>query len=170
MRHHHNPLPLMTLAVLAAGLVLAGCSGFSLPSLGTSSEPPPPPGPAMMPSRYTPEEIVGRWGFTSYQKDADRARTVAAARGQCRTPYVIARGPGGGVLMHLADQRQASELRLKGSPDGKNYIGPEDEPGGSAQDREILSFDGRVLITRYVDPDAANRYGNMVYVRCGPRA
>jgi hypothetical protein len=27
-----------------------------------------------------------------------------------------------------------------------------------------------VLITRYIDPDAANRYGNMVYVRCAPRA
>jgi hypothetical protein len=69
-------------------------------------------------------------------------------------------------MMHLADQRQPSELRLKGGPGGKNYIGPDGEAGG-AQDREILSFDGRVLITRYVDPDAGNRYGNMVYVRCG---
>ena len=40
----------------------------------------------------------------------------------------------------------------------------------SPQDREIVSFDGRVLVTRYVDPDAANRYGNMVYVRCAPKA
>ena len=39
-------------------------------------------------------------------------------------------------------------------------------PAGGEQDREIVSFDGRVLITRYVDPDAANRYGNQVYVRC----
>jgi len=27
-----------------------------------------------------------------------------------------------------------------------------------------------VLITRFTDKDAATRYGNMVYVRCGPRA
>jgi hypothetical protein len=27
-----------------------------------------------------------------------------------------------------------------------------------------------VLVTRYVDPDAAKRYGNMVYVRCSPKA
>jgi hypothetical protein len=27
-----------------------------------------------------------------------------------------------------------------------------------------------VLITRFIDKDAATRYGNMVYVRCGPRA
>jgi hypothetical protein len=170
MRHHHTPLPVLPLAVLAAGLMLAGCSGFSLPSFSTSSDtpPPPPPAAAAMPSKYAPEEVIGRWGFTSYHKEADRARTVAAARGQCRTPYVIARGPSGGVMMHLADQRQPSELRLKGSSDGKNYIGPDGE-AGAPQDREILSFDGRVLITRYVDPDAANRYGNMVYVRCGAR-
>jgi len=27
-----------------------------------------------------------------------------------------------------------------------------------------------VLITRFIEKDAANRYGNMVYVRCAPRA
>ena len=27
-----------------------------------------------------------------------------------------------------------------------------------------------VMITRFIDKDAATRYGNMVYVRCGPRA
>jgi hypothetical protein len=72
-------------------------------------------------------------------------------------------------MMHLADQRQPSELRLKGGPGGKNYIGPAGE-GGMAEDREIVSFDGRVLITRFVDPDAGNRYGNMIYVRCAARA
>ena len=30
--------------------------------------------------------------------------------------------------------------------------------------------DGRVMITRFVDKDAGTRYGNMVYVRCAPRA
>jgi hypothetical protein len=170
MSPHFTLLPPLRLAALAAILMLTGCTGISLPSFGTSSEPPPPPAPAVMPSRYTPEEFIGRWGYTSYQKEADRTRTIAAARRLCRHPYVIAKGATGGVMMHLADQRQPSELRLKGSPDGKNYIGPGNEPGGSIQDREILSFDGRVLITRYVDPDAANRYGIMVYVRCGPRA
>jgi hypothetical protein len=159
------------LAVLAAGLALAGCSGFSLPTFSTGGDvpPPEPAGVPMMPSRYQPEEIVGRWGYTSYQKETDRARTVVAAGRLCRQPYVIAKGPTGGVMMHLADQRQPTELRLKGGPGGRSFIGPDGEPGGP-QDREIVSFDGRVLVTRYVDPDAANRYGNMVYVRCGPRA
>jgi hypothetical protein len=171
MRYDPKLRRVATLTILAAGLLLGGCSGFnfSMPSFsgGSSDTPPPPPpsGGGALPSKYASEELVGRWGFTSYQKEADRARTINTARGLCKTPYVIAKGPGGGVLMHLADERQPSELRLKGSPDGKNYIGPAGD-AGVAQDREIVSFDGRVLITRYVDPDAANRYGNMVYVRC----
>lgn len=177
MRQDPKSHRIVTLSILAAGLLLGGCSGmnFSMPSFSSSSpggEPPPPPpsaGQPSMPSRYQSEEFVGRWGFTSYQKEADRARTINTARGLCRSPYVIAKGPGGGVMMHLADERQPSELRLKGSASGKNYIGP-DGDAGQPQDREIISFDGRVLVTRYVDPDAANRYGNMVYVRCAARA
>ena len=171
MRHDPKPLRLVTLTVLAAGLLLGGCSNYSLPSFsgGSADTPPPLAGAAAMPSKYASEEFVGRWGFTSYQKEADRARTINTARGLCRSPYVIAKGPGGGVMMHLADDRQPSELRLKGSSDGRNYIGP-DGDAGQPQDREIVSFDGRVLVTRYIDPDAAKRYGNMVYVRCTPRA
>jgi len=175
MRNHHFSLPL-TLTAVAAAAVLAGCGTVSMPSfpgIGGSGELPPEPavvGGPVLPSRYRPEEIVGRWGYTSYQKEGDRARTVAAAGRLCRQPYVIARGPTGGVMMHLADQRQPTELRLKGGPSERNFIGPDGEPGGSPSDREIVSFDGRVLVTRFVDPDAANRYGNMVYVRCGARA
>jgi len=173
MRNHHFSLPL-TLSVLAGAVLLAGCSSMpSLPSLGGSGELPPPEaavGGPVLPSRYRSEEFVGRWGFTSYQREADKARTVAAAGRLCRQPYVIAKGPSGGIMMNLADQRQMTELRLKGGPGERNFIGPDGEPGGSPSDREIVSFDGRVLVTRFVDPDSANRYGNMVYVRCGPRA
>jgi hypothetical protein len=169
MREHAG-IPFGTIvATLAVGLALAGCTGMSMQNFGSSAEPPPQAAPASLPSRYTPEEFIGRWGYTSYHKDADRDRTINVARGQCRNPYVIARGPGGGVMMHLPDQRQPSELRLKANSTGKNFIGP-DGDSGDGLDREILSFDGRILVTRYVDPDAANRYGNMVYVRCAPRA
>ena len=85
MRDDPKPLRLVTLTVLSAGLLLGGCSSFnfSMPSFGTSTPdtPPPPPGAAAMPSKYAPEEFVGRWGFTSYQKEADRARTINTARG-----------------------------------------------------------------------------------------
>src|SRR5438477_2744455 len=151
----------------ALTIFLAGCSSMSLPSLSSSSSPEPTePGVAPeMPATIRSDEIVGRWGLASFQNPNDRARTEAAARGQCKQPYVISAGTSGGVVMHLADQATPQELRLKGSPSGKNYIGPPG-PAASEQDREIVSFDGRVLITRFIDKDAATRYGNMVYIRC----
>jgi hypothetical protein len=152
-------------------LFLGACGSMSLPSFSSSSPTPAPePGVAPeMPATIRPDEIVGRWGLASFQNPADRARTEAAARAQCKQPYVIGAGSSGGVIMHLADQATPQELRLKGSPSGKNYIGPPGPTPGE-QDREIVSFDGRVLITRFTEKDAATRYGNMVYVRCAPRA
>jgi hypothetical protein len=155
----------------ALTLFLAACGSISMPSFSSNSPPPPQePGVAPeMPATIRPDEIVGRWGLASFQNPADRARTELAAKAQCKQPYVIGAGSSGGVIMHLADQATPQELRLKGSPSGKNYIGPPG-PAGGEQDREIVSFDGRVLITRFTDKDAATRYGNMVYVRCAPRA
>jgi hypothetical protein len=126
-----------------------------------------PPAVAEMPASIRPEEIVGRWGYGAYHNDADRVRTEAAARSQCGQPVIINRGPNGGVLMYLADSAQLRELNLKGSPSGKNYIGPPG-PGGGLEDREIVSFDGRALVLRWVNPEVAARYGTGVYVRCGP--
>jgi hypothetical protein len=167
-----NARTVANLAVASALTVfLGGCGGMSLPSLSSSSSPAAvEPGVAPeMPASIRADEIVGRWGLASFQNPADRARTEAAARGQCKQPYVIGAGQSGGVVMHLADQATPQELRLKGSPSGKNYIGPPGPTPGE-QDREIVSFDGRVLVTRFIDKDAAVRYGNMVYVRCAPRA
>jgi len=155
---------LATIATLTA--VLGACSGLGL----SPSQPPAEQAVAPeMPATVRPDEIVGKWGLASYQNPADRTRTEAQAKAQCKQPYVIGAGTSGGVVMHLADQATPEELRLKGSQGGKNYIGPSG-PAGGEQDREIVSFDGRVLITRFVDKDAATRYGNMVYVRCAPRA
>ena len=154
----------------ALALLLAACGSMSLPSLSSSSAPAPEPGVAPdVPATIRSDEIVGRWGLASYQNPNDRARTEAAAKAQCKQPYVIGAGASGGVVMHLADQATPQELRLKGSASGKNYIGPPG-PAGGELDREIVSFDGRVMVTRFIDKDAATRYGNMVYVRCAPHA
>jgi hypothetical protein len=167
-----NARPVASLAIVAALTVfLGGCetTGFNF---GSSSAPPVAPdvgGAPEMPATIRSDEIVGRWGLASYQNPNDRVRTEAMARSQCKQPYVITAGSAGGVVMHLADQATPQELRLKGSPSGKNYIGPSGPTPGE-QDREIVSFDGRVLVTRFIDKDAATRYGNMVYVRCAPRA
>ena len=162
------------LAVISALTVTLGACGggsMSLPSFGSSSSAPAQePGVAPeMPATIRGDELVGKWGLASYQNPADRARTEKQAQAQCKQPYVIGAGGSGGVIMHLADQATPQELRIKGSQSGKNYIGPAGPPGGE-QDREIVSFDGRVLVTRFIDKDAATRYGNLIYVRCGPRA
>jgi hypothetical protein len=152
-------------------IFLGACSNMSLPAFSSSSPtaaPEPAPVPEM-PATIRADEIVGKWGLASFQNPNDRARTEAAAKAQCKQPYVIGAGASGGVVMHLADQATPQELRLKGSQSGKNYIGPPG-PAGGEQDREIISFDGRIMITRFIDKDAATRYGNMVYVRCAPRA
>jgi hypothetical protein len=149
-------------------IFLGACGSFSLTSPSASVAPDPGVAPEI-PSSVKPEELVGKWGLASYQNPADRVRTEGQAKAQCKQPYVIGAGTSGGVVMHLADQATPQELRVKGSQGGKNYIGPAGPPGGE-QDREIISFDGRVLVTRFVDPDAATRYGNMVYVRCGAHA
>jgi hypothetical protein len=165
-----NARPVAGLAIAAALTIFLGACSSTLPSLSSNPAPDAEPGVAPeMPASIRADEIVGRWGLASFQNPNDRARTEAAARGQCKQPDVIGAGQSGGVVMHLADQATPQELRLKGSPSGKNYIGPAGPTPGE-QDREIVSFDGRVMITRFVDKDAGTRYGNMVYVRCAPRA
>jgi hypothetical protein len=150
-------------------LALGACTTNPFSSLSSSSDTAPPTAATApeMPASIRPEEIVGRWGYGAYHKEEDRARTEAAARGQCGQPVLINRGPNGGVMMYLADSAQLQELHLKGSPNGHNYVGPPG-PGGGTQDREIVAFDGRTIILRWMDPEIAGRYGTGVYVRCAP--
>ena len=155
-----------TLAAVLAALALAGCATQTPDAPPASAAPPPA---AALPSSIPARDLVGRWGYASYHKEADRPRTEAAARGGCTQPYVIGAGPSGGVLMHLADEAQQQELQLKGGPGGKNYVGPSG-PAADLKDREIVSFDGRVLVLRWVDPEVAGRYGTGIYVRCAARA
>jgi hypothetical protein len=149
-------------AVLAGALALAGCAGMSNPF---ESSPPPAAAPVGRPS-IAPSDIIGRWGIASYHREQDRARTETAARGQCKQPYVISGGGGGGVMMLNHDSPNIVEHLIKATADNKTYLGPGAEPGG-ADDREVLSFDGRVLTLKWVDPEVQSRYGIMVLVRCG---
>jgi hypothetical protein len=157
----------LVLALLTVGL--AGCAGGITNPFSTSEAPPPPPEVTpTLPSAIPPHDLVGRWGLAAYHKDEDRARTEAAAANQCKQPYIISLGPTGGVMMHLADQATPTELRLKGAPGNRTYIGPAEDPPGGQQDREVVGFDGRVLALRWIDSEVQGRYGTMVYVRCGP--
>ncbi len=161
------------IAVVVCALALAGCETSNMGG-GLFSGTPQQPAPAapaaelpLMPPSFPPQNLVGRWGLTAYHNEADRERTITAAAGQCRNPYVITMGPTGGVMMHLADQSTPTELAVKGAPGNKNFIGPKEDPPGGNSDREVVSFDGRVLILRWMDPEVQGRYGTMVYVRCG---
>lgn len=159
------PRQFWLVAMVAGSVVMLwGCSANGPMLDATPAAPPPAP---EIPSSIRAEEIVGRWGYGAYHNEADRGRTENAARAQCGQPVVINRGPNGGVMMYLADSAQLRELELKGSPSGKNYVGPPG-PGGGTQDREIVAFDGRTLVLRWLDPEISTRYGIGVYVRCAP--
>ena len=162
----------MSASSLRLALSVAAVSALALAACTTNTAPPPDAAAAPMTqpaiaSQYRPEEVVGRWGYGAFHKDEDLARTAAAARGQCGQPVDITRGPSGGVMMYLADSAELQELQLKGRASGKNYIGPPGDAGGP-QDREIVSFDGRTMVLRWMDPEVAGRYGTGVYVRCAP--
>jgi hypothetical protein len=160
--------PLLPAVVLLVGLpMLGGCASFNMSNPFSTAEAPPPPRPVIPPSIHS-EEIVGNWGYAAYHREQDRARTQANAKGQCSTPYSIEASTSGGVVMLGHDNSQKQEMTLKGSPEGKTYVGP----GADlvpADDREVVSFDGKVLILKWVDPEVAGRYGNMVLVRCEGR-
>ena len=119
--------------VIVSTLALAGCAGTSS-WLGSS----PSSDPALTQPAQAPEipatirssEIVGRWGYAAFHRQEDRPRTETAARGQCRQAVVINQGSSGGVMMYLADSSELQELRLKGGPNNRNFIGPAGEPAG----------------------------------------
>ncbi|MGE3987685.1 hypothetical protein [Pseudorhodoplanes sp.] len=157
-------MPIRSVSGLAAVLAVAACAGQGTSPTATT------PLAAEIPPAIKPQEITGRWGLAAFHNPQDLKRTEAAARNGCRQPYNIGMGPSGGVIMHMPDKAQPEELRLKGAPGNKTYIGPAGEPAGGMQDREITSFDGRTMTVRFLDPEVSGRYGTQVYVRCAPRA
>jgi hypothetical protein len=142
--------------LVAAGL--AACSGESALSPG-------PVQPIAAAPAIPPAAIAGRWGLASYHREEDRGRTEQQARAVCNNPYEIGLGPNGGVMMHPADQNQKVELAVKGASGNRTYVGPPGEPG-QPEDREIVAFDGQIMVMRWLDPDVASRFGTIVFARC----
>ena len=118
--------PALNLAIAAVlATVLCGCTSGS--QQAALHEPDVAP---ETPATIRADQIVGRWGLASYQDPKDRTRVEAAAKAQSKLPYVITAGTSGGVVILLADEAAPQDLRLKGSPGGKNYIGPPGPAGG----------------------------------------
>src|SRR5262245_9309052 len=156
------PFPLCSVLIMAAAMALAGC---------VATQNPPPAaltGPLPEPS-ISPSDVIGRWGLGAYHREHDRARTEAITRGQCTQPYVISAGNTGTVMMLTHDSPKIVEVQIKANQEGRTFIGPGSQSGG-ADDREVISYNGRVLILRWVDPDVAGRYGTQLLVRCTPKA
>jgi hypothetical protein len=156
--------------VATAAVMLASCSStnntFSSLNPFASSTPEAPPATPLPPPSLRVDEITGRWGLASYHRDADRPRTEAAARAGCNQPFDIERSASGGALMYGHDNPAKVDMTIKAGYDNKTYIGPGPTPKGN-DDREVLSFDGKVLVLKWVDPEIAGRYGIQVLVRCG---
>ncbi|MET3891740.1 hypothetical protein ABIE41_002816 [Bosea sp. OAE506] len=149
-------------AVLALSAVLGGClSGVDEPRAPQTQV----VASVAAPSTISVNTVIGRWGIASFHNEKDRKRTEGQAHAACNQPYVISKGPGDGVMMHVADDAKLYELRLKAGPGGRNFLGFE-APPGDLQDREILSATDSMLVMRFVDPDAHRRYGTFIYVRC----
>lgn len=154
-----RPLVRLFFASAVAALA-AGCA--------STQGPPAAVEPAMprYTSPITAQQLVGKWGLAAYHRPDDAARTEAQARQGCRQPYVITAGANGGFMMYLADQSTPSELVSKQIAPGPTYIGLPDVPPGGDGDREVLRFDGQILVLKWLDPEVSGRYGTMVYVRC----
>jgi hypothetical protein len=151
-----RPVNIAAAALLT--IAVAGCAGDGFgPSQPQVAAPVAPAVPAHL--------IAGRWGLAAYHRDEDRARTEQAARGVCGNPYVILPGQNGGVVMHLADRPEAEELVVKGAAGNRTFVGPPGEPGGP-QDREIIAYDGQIMIMRWMDSEVSSRYGTTVFARC----
>jgi hypothetical protein len=69
--------------------------------------------------------------------------------------------------MHMPFATNATEMEVR-SGAGTTYIGP--VGGQISGDREVIRWDGRVLVLKWVDSQAAATYGTMVFVRCGGAA
>ena len=80
--------PALNLAIAAVlATVLGGCTSGSqqaaLQEPGVAPE---------TPATVRADQIVGRWGVASYQDPKDWTRVEAAAKAQCKLPYVITAG------------------------------------------------------------------------------
>ena len=85
-RIEETPIRQLTGAMLAGLLAVAAPSGCASQNVDRSPAPEPPPRRRRCPAaagHHPAQALVGRWGLAAYHKPEDRARTEAAARGQC---------------------------------------------------------------------------------------
>ena len=125
-------------AVIICLAAVGGCSSLGPVSSLFSSI--PLPFQKAAPPRLRAEDILGRWGFAAYHREQDRPQVELLARRQCSShSYLISKSVTADVAMLNPDNAQAVDVKIKGSVEGKTYLGPETRPG-DADDREVVSF------------------------------
>jgi hypothetical protein len=154
--------PAFTATTLLSVLVIVGAFAACSAGRGTGPDQTASLPPAVS---ISVADLPGSWGLASYRNEDDRARTETEAKAACKNPYKITQGPNGGVMMYLADQSEPSEVFIK-EAQGWTFIGP-DGPPGVREDRVVTSYENNVMITEWVDASARERYGTMLFVRCG---
>jgi hypothetical protein len=108
-------------------------------------------------------DLVGRWGVAAYWNESDAQRISQQARSFCNQPYTITAGRNGGAMMFEAFEGRQREFQVS----GRSIV-----PVGDSNARlvkDIVSWNGQVLVFRYRDEEAGRKYGNMVFARCGGR-
>ena len=103
------------------GLALSGCGSFGgFPSFGNSASQqataPEPEVAPEIPASIQSSQIVGRWGYASFHRPEDRARTEVAAKNQRAHPFVIGKGPTGGVMMSPRSKPKCKSSGSRATP------------------------------------------------------
>jgi hypothetical protein len=113
----------------------------------------------------TVDDLVGRWGVTSYWKPEDKAKAPGWAKESCGHPYTIAKNAAGNLMMYVADGK-LREVKLKGKT-----LTPVEKmlPEGNAKmhERKITAFAPGSFEATWTNPRFAGRYGTVLYVKCG---
>ena len=85
-------------AAIFLEFALVGCAGFGgysgIRMSGNAPETVPvePGATPELPASVRPSQVIGRWGYASFRRPEDRARTEVAAKSQCAHPFVIGTG------------------------------------------------------------------------------
>lgn len=105
-------------------------------------------------------DMIGRWGVASYFDEKDAARMTATASSACAQPYVINRGRNGGAVMFSAFQGRPVEVKVEG---GRVKA----MSGDDGEDKLLIRAEQKLFVLRCANGEAAQKYGAMIFVRCG---
>ena len=148
--------------------LLAGCASqqFSLGGSSPSRRPRRPPPLRCRPAfRRRILSDAGALPPITRKKTARAPKPRRAANAGSPTTSAAARAAASSCISPTRRSRPSSASRVDRTE--RTTSAPARSPAGGARDREIVAFDGRVLITRFIDPEVvgALRYEHLCALR-----